>query len=98
MDISENSTDGNVAPEREPIETNKFWANRSGEAIVTRIMFFRGRPFLDCRRYFTDKQGKLAPTKKGFTILLRKMPELMKALAKTEAEARSLGLITEGDE
>ena len=99
MDVSANPDDDNAAPEQEraPIEISKFWVTRSGEALITQITFFRGKPFLDCRRHYTDKAGKLAPTKKGFTISLRKLPELAKAVSKAEAEAKAHGLIG-GDE
>jgi hypothetical protein len=45
------------------------------------------------RRYFTNSAGKLTPTRKGFAISLRKLPELRKAIAKVERQARAQGLL-----
>jgi hypothetical protein len=81
----------------EEIEIAKFWANRKGEAIIVKLTPFKGRWFVDARRFYTDKQGKFAPTAKGICLPLRKLDDLTRALAKAKTIARDRGLI-EGDE
>jgi|RhiMetdeSRZDD1v2_1073273.scaffolds.fasta_scaffold1451861_1 hypothetical protein len=90
---------GNISkgPERE-IEISKFWVSRRGDALITRIVIYRGRPFVDFRRYYTDKSGKFAPTKKGFLLALRKLPELRRAIEKADQEARAENLVHGEDE
>ncbi len=98
MALQQNPIDGNVVPEREgeDFEIAKFWANRKGEAIIVKLTRFENRWFVDARRYYTDKQGKLAPTVKGVTLVVRKLPDLLKALGKAEGEARTRGLLRDG--
>jgi len=80
----------------EPIEIAKFWANRRGEAVIVRLIDLEGRWFFDARRYYTDKHGKFAPTAKGLTLSVLKLPEFVKAITKAEAEARNRGLLDGG--
>jgi Transcriptional Coactivator p15 (PC4) len=79
-----------------PEEIAKFWRNRRGEAVVVQLREFEGRVLVDSRGHFTDKDGALAPTPKGLSIAVSKLPELAAALAKAEARARELGLIHGG--
>jgi hypothetical protein len=83
---------------QEPIEIAKFWRNRKGEAVIVQLREYKGRTLIDCRVHFTDKEGKLQPTHKGLTMLLGKLPELSKALAKAEKKAAELGLLEGADE
>ena len=68
--------------------------NRSEELRVA-LKEFKDRHYLDIRTYIEpyadDGQGKV-PTKKGVTVPLAKLPELITALQKAEEEARAAGL------
>lgn len=76
-----------------PVEITKFWANRRGEAVITALREYEGRPLLDVRRYYSGKDGKLHPTKKGIAIAVGKLPELAAAINAAVAKARELGLL-----
>jgi Transcriptional Coactivator p15 (PC4) len=77
----------------EPIEIAKFWRNRRGEAIIISLREYEGRALIDCRIHFTNKEGKLKPTGKGFALVVLRLPELAKAINKALAKARELGLL-----
>jgi Transcriptional Coactivator p15 (PC4) len=98
MSLQQNPIDGNGAPEQQriEIELSKMWANRRGEAIIAKLVTWQGKTFIDIRKYFTDQSGRFAPTKKGFTLSVHKLPELARNIARTEHEVRKRGLIGEG--
>lgn len=93
MPLAEPIARNNSLTERDPIEINKFWMTRSGDACITRIIFFKGKPFLDIRRNFTGPDGRFTATKKGIALSLRKIRDLRTALEKAEREAGELGLL-----
>jgi hypothetical protein len=57
---------------------HEFWANRRGESVRVQIRTYEGRRVIDLRKFFTDKAGKLKPTRKGLTLALVKLPDLAK--------------------
>jgi hypothetical protein len=71
----------------------EFWANRQGESIRIQLLEFEGRALVDVRKYFTDTDGKLQPTKKGISIAVTRLPKLASAIDRAMAKARELGLI-----
>src|SRR5262245_29084911 len=79
-------------------EIAKLWADRSGNAVIAKLVQLDGKWYADIRRYFTNAEGKFSPTKKGLMLSVRKIPELCKAVAKTEREAVRLGLLQDGGE
>jgi hypothetical protein len=81
----------------EPVEIAKFWRNRRGEAVVVQLRQYEGHILADARVNFTNKEGKLQPTRKGISISVRRLPELAAALVKAERKARELGLIADGE-
>jgi hypothetical protein len=82
----------------EPIVVAEFWANRNGEAVRVQLKEFSGRPLLDVRKFFTDPNGKLVPTKKGLAIAIARLPDLARAIGKAVHKAQELGLIPGGGE
>jgi hypothetical protein len=80
----------------EPIEIAKFWKNRKGEAIVVRLSEYEGHILIDQRAWFTAQDGTLKPGK-GLACSVRHLPELAAALSKALTEARSRGLLNDGD-
>jgi hypothetical protein len=86
-----------VRTDAEPIEVAKFWANRSGDAVIIKLVQYHGRWCIDVRRNITTRQGLFAPTSKGLMLSIGKLPDLAKAIARAEAEAGKHGLISEGE-
>ena len=52
--------------ERQEQEIARFDAGR--EQIVVRVSEFKGKQYLDVRRYWQDDEGEWAPSKKGCSI------------------------------
>jgi Transcriptional Coactivator p15 (PC4) len=82
---------------REPIEIGKFFKNRAGDIIAVQLKEYEGVPFVDVRQFFTGDDGVTRPTKKGVTVVVRKLPELAAAINKALERARAIGLLDEGD-
>lgn len=68
------------APDDEVI-IERWWGNRSGDAIVVRLTTFRGQRLIDVRKWYTDPKGILLPGK-GFAANVKHIPRLIKALTK----------------
>jgi hypothetical protein len=86
-----------IAEDRPP--THKMWRDRRGNALIFALRSYEGRAYGDVRIYYTNSSGVLAPSPKGITFALNKLPEVAKALSKMCAEARELGLLkSEADE
>ena len=52
------------------------------ESIVVSQTDYKGFDLVDIRTFFTDASDELMPTKKGITIRLEKVDELIAALTK----------------
>lgn len=64
------------------------------EVVRVALDTFQGKPVADVRVFTTYKvTGAMGPTRKGVTIRAEQLPELVRALSKAEAEARTLGWI-----
>jgi hypothetical protein len=77
----------------EPIEVAKFWANRRGEAVIVSLREYEGAVVIDVRRFYTGADGKFAPTRKGISLTINKLPDLATAINKAVTKAQELGLI-----
>ena len=53
----------------------------SRESIVISQTEFKGNDLVDMRIFFTNKDGDLSPTKKGVSIRLDKLDELVATLS-----------------
>jgi len=53
----------------------------SRESIVISQTEFKGNALVDMRIFFTNKDGDLSPTKKGLSIRLEKLDELVATLS-----------------
>jgi hypothetical protein len=84
---------GTIEGLAEPVIVARFWRNRKGEAVVVQLRQFEGRAIADARVYFTTKDGKLQPTKKGLCVVVARLPDLPAALNKALARATDLGLL-----
>jgi hypothetical protein len=66
----------------------------AAEVLRVTLDTYQGKPIADMRVFTAYKStGEMGPTKKGVTIRAEQLPELVRALAKAEAEARALGWI-----
>ena len=69
--------------------------NRSEELRIG-LKEFKGRNYLDIRTYVepyaNEGQGRV-PSKKGITLAVAKLPELIAALQKVEQQAHAQGLL-----
>jgi len=45
------------------------------------------------RRFYTGADGKFAPTRKGISLTINKLPDLATAINKAVTKAQELGLI-----
>ena len=76
----------------EPMIIAQWWKNRGGESVRVTLSTYADRNLVDLRTWFTA-DGEQQPGK-GFAADVRHLPRLTAALAKAEAKARDLGLIT----
>jgi hypothetical protein len=94
------SADNNAPGSRslaEPIEIAKISKNRRRlESVHVTLSEYEGRVLIGVRIYATGADGIDRPTPKGVAMGIRKLPELARALAKAEAQARALGLLPDG--
>jgi hypothetical protein len=77
----------------EPFTVAEWWKNRRGESIRLVLSEFQGRNIFDLRTWYTA-DGRLKPGK-GFAAEVRHLPRLAREMAKAEAKARELGLISD---
>jgi hypothetical protein len=77
----------------EPIKIAEFWKNRKGETIRVTLENYEGHDLVSVRQFFTTADNKLAPTKKGISIAVARLPDLAAAVTKALEKARDLGLI-----
>jgi hypothetical protein len=84
-------------PLAEAIVINRFWRNRRGESVTTRLRAFEGHMLCDLRIFYTARDGTLQPTQKGVSVAVARLPDLLRAIEKAIRKAIDLGLIEEGD-
>ncbi len=76
----------------EPVIVDRFWRDRAGRAIFTRLTTYEGCNLVDIRTFTTGADGTMRPDK-GVTCSVTRLPDLLKALRKAQAKAVELGLI-----
>jgi hypothetical protein len=75
------------------IEVDKFWRDRSGRAVVTRLTEYNGHLLVDIRTFFTaPEDGTMRPAK-GFACNVCLLPQLARSIDKAMTEARRLGFL-----
>jgi hypothetical protein len=74
------------------------WPRNARDTVLVRIDQFNGTMVVDIREWWTSPTGELRPGPKGITMSVRHLPSLARALAKADATARQLGLLTEADD
>ena len=76
----------------EPVVISKFWKNRKHDAIIVSLSTFEGRNLIDLRMH-AMKEGRLVPTPKGLAMVVRRLPDLAKAINNALRKAQELGLL-----
>ena len=80
----------------EQIEIAKFWKNRRRDtAIVVSLNPYEGHNLIDVREHFTGADGRMRPTTKGLSLVVRCLPELSRAVRRALEKARELDLVPE---
>jgi hypothetical protein len=74
------------------------WPRNARDTLMVRIDHFNGNSVVDIRIWWLSPTGELRPGPKGITMSVRHLPSLARALAKAEATAFQLGLLTEPDD
>jgi Transcriptional Coactivator p15 (PC4) len=83
-------------PLTEPIEIAKFWKNRRRDrAIVVLLSHYEGHNLVDVREHFIGADGLMKPTTRGLSLVVRRLPELSRAVRAALEKARSLDLLPE---
>jgi hypothetical protein len=77
----------------EPVIVSRFFKNRRHDQIVTSLETYEGHNLVNIRTWFTDKAGIDRPTAKGISLVVRRLPDLLKALSAAQAKAIELGLL-----
>ncbi len=78
----------------QPVIVSRFWKTRwRNESVRVSLSLYEEHYLIDVRIFRTATNGIDFATSKGLSLGVRKLPELARALAKAEAEARALGLI-----
>ena len=81
----------------EPIDVDSFFATRAHAACVTTLYTLNGKNFVDVRRH-TMSGGRLVPTSKGISIMVTRLPDLLKAIQKAHRKAVELKLLDDEGE
>ena len=71
---------------------SEFWRNRRGESVRIQLREFEGQVLVDLRVHYRS-DGKLVPTRKGFSLVVRKLPQLLDGVKKATSTAISLELL-----
>lgn len=77
----------------DPIKVAEFWKNRRGDTVRVTLESYEGRNLVTVRQFYTTTDNKLAPTKKGVSIAIARLPDLAAAVTKALEKALELGLI-----
>lgn len=85
--------DAATTPEVVVAFTEKFWANRKGEAVYVELKMIDGRAAVDVRRWRTNHAGQMRPTPAGVCISIRKLLDLQDGINKAVTHAAANGLI-----
>jgi hypothetical protein len=74
------------------------WPRNARDTVMVRIDQFNSTMVVDIREWWMSPKGELKPGPKGITMSVRHLPALARALARADATARQLGLLTEADD
>jgi hypothetical protein len=81
----------------EPVEVAKFFKNRRKDVIVVSLSNYEGVNIVNVREHFIGRDGCMRPTTKGLAMIVRRLPDLQKAVTKALAKALELGLLPDDE-
>ena len=58
----------------------EFAKGNNGEKVRAKLRSFKGKAYADIRLHYTDAGGKVLPTKKGLSVPIGQLPDLVKAV------------------
>ena len=70
----------------------------SREEVRVALQEYNGRPVFAIRAWFQSKEGDMRPSRDGLTLRVELLPEVARALAEAERQARGEGLLRNGEE
>jgi hypothetical protein len=76
-----------------PVEILQFRRN-SREIVKVDLNEFKGRIVVDARTFYLDEHDYARPTKRGLTLAVGHLPQLVNGLVAALNRARELGLLT----
>jgi hypothetical protein len=86
------------APIAEPIEVAKWWKSRRRDiAIVVSLSAYEGHNLVNVREHFVGSDGCMRPTTKGLAMVVRRLPDLAKAVNKAMKQAQEMGLLPDDE-
>ena len=78
----------------EPVEIGKWWKNRRRiVAVAVTLTPYQGNDLVDIREHFTDREGRMRPSRRGVCLTVKQLPLLHLTVTKALAKARALGLL-----
>lgn len=68
-----------------------------GEDVRVSISNFKGHDLLGIRIWYKDSEGELKPSKKGITVALDLLPQLLRLMEKSKEIVIAKGMLDEED-
>jgi len=68
----------------------------SREEVRVQLQEYNGQPVFALRAWFKADDGSMRPSRDGITLRVGLLPEVAKALADAEHQARNEGLLSDG--
>jgi Transcriptional Coactivator p15 (PC4) len=81
----------------EPVVVSQEWINRRHDALTVSLTTYNGVNLVDLRKFAMNREGRLVPTRKGISIRVTRLPDILKAVSKAVDKARELGLLDDAD-
>ena len=69
------------------------WQKNAREIMRVRLDEFQGQRIIDCRAWYTDREGILRAGRGGFTLSVKYLPQLAKALGDALIAAKASGFV-----
>jgi hypothetical protein len=77
--MTQNTVEERTMAEQEVIVA-EFDKGGSGDKVRAKLRAFKGKGYADIRLHYTDEGGKVIPTKKGLSVPIDQLPDLVKAV------------------
>ena len=84
---------GNSQPNKFANEVIAEWPLSPSDRVRVSLDLYKGRPVINCRRWWLSDSGELRPGKAGIAFSVRHLPRLFDAVQEALAVATQRGLI-----